>query len=669
MRGLCLFSCSLLLAGCRQDASFTKLAEPEPSAMDTSAPPVEPVEPDTPDVPAPECPDAIYAAQPTAVREDCQTEPPVVRYSPVVEWQMTEFEEHDFSDAFITAPVVGQMTDDNGDGSITAADTPDILVLSHELDESQHTVLRLISGDGSEVHWSRWSWTVEGTRLRSIMGATSAIGDTDGDGIPEIYLVLGPSPDTDSGDFKRAYRYTGAVGCFIARLDPSGDIAQINTEEPVSCLPHMPSLADVQADGEIDVVVANEVFRTSDLARIATPVTDSRSKVGIGHTESYWMGGTPVVADLDGDGLMELITGRHIQEWDGTVRCFTGDVDGWPAVADLDGDGDGEVVISGMNRVNVFDDSCGIIDAWPLDAEGFGGPPTIADYDGDGVPEMGFAAADRYVVYETDGTLKWSSPATDESSNCTGSSVFDFEEDGYAEVVYADEEDLWVISGHSGELVMRWSGHASDTANEYPIVVDVDGDGQAEIVTVGSSGVTVLSAEEGWSPARQVWNQHAYSITNVDDDLRIPSPTPQNWPEYNSFRSGDLRVNAGRGARLVDATPFVHQICELECDQGIVQVALSPGNAGLADAPEGIDLAVYAEQTDGSRALVEVLTAEDLHRSGYTTEGIILELELSELPTGVLILVADDDGTGTGLIEECDESNNALRVEGLCADD
>merc|ERR1712185_171357 len=105
---------------------------------------------------------------------------------------------------------------------------------------------------------------------------------------------------------------------------------------------------------------------------------------------------------------------------------------------------------------------------------------------------------------------------------------------------------------------MRWSGHSSWTANEYPIVVDVDGDGEAEIVSVGNSGVTVVGSEEGWTPARQVWNQHAYWITNVNDDLTIPSPTLQNWPAYNSFRSGDLRVNAGQGALLVDATPFLH---------------------------------------------------------------------------------------------------------------
>ena len=415
--------------------------------------------------------------------------------------------------------------------------------------------------------------------------------------------------------------------------------------------------------------MGNEVFRSSDLARIAQPYNTDTTTPGNGGASGYWTGGAPVVADLDNDGFMELITGFHIQEWDGEWRCRTGRPDAWPAVADLDGDGDGEIVISGQSEVLVLDHQCGLINAWPLDADGRGGPPTIADYDGDGVPEIGFAAADRYVVYETDGTLKWSSPANDYSSNCTGSSVFDFEEDGYAEVVYADETSLWVFSGHDGSFVMRWEGHASWTANEYPIVVDVDGDDEAEILVVGEEGVAAIGAVEGWAPARQVWNQHAYWITNVNDDLTIPSPTPQNWPEYNSFRSGDLRVNAGQGARLVDAKPFVHDICEIECGEGTVQVALSPNNEGLADAVDGVNLAIYAEQTDGSRVLIEALTPEDLHRAGYATEGVVLELAMTDLPTGTLILVADDDGTGTGVIEECDETNNELRVEGLCADE
>ena len=64
-----------------------------------------------------------------------------------------------------------------------------------------------------------------------------------------------------------------------------------------------------------------------------------------------------------------------------------------------------------------------------------------------------------------------------------------------------------------------------------------------------------------------------------------------------------------------------------------------------------------------------MLTPEDLHRAGYATEGVVLELAMTDLPTGTLILVADDDGTGTGVIEECDETNNELRLEGLCAEE
>lgn len=665
-----------LVAGlaCSSDASFTSLKSPEAPVEDTSAPPVEVEEEVIPDTP-PTCPDRIYSGLPTTVREDCRIDPPVVRYTPVVEWQRSEWEDYPISDQFLTTPVTGQLTDDDGDGLITSADIPDILTLSYRWSprptEPDWVALRLISGDGTSVHWSRTSWMVDDVRLRPITAGAPALGDTDQDGVPEIYLVLGPSPASEDSidDYLRTYRHSGSVGCYVTRLDPSGAIAAINTDQPVTCRAHSPTLADVQSDGEIDVVVGNETFRTSDLERISTPITDSVNPVGMGRNEGYWTGGIPVVADLDGDGFMELVTGRHIQEWDGTVRCFTGDLDGYAAVADLNGDGRGEFVVTGDGRVRVFDESCAVLNAWPLDALGGGGPATVADYDGDGVPEVGIAAADAYMVYEADGTLKWSSPATDFSSNSTGSSVFDFEEDGYAEVVYADETDLWVISGHSGDFVMRWAGHFSGTANEHPVIVDVDGDGEAEIVTVGDHGIAVLAAEEGWAPARQVWNQHAYWITNVHDDLTIPSPTPQNWPEYNSFRSGDLRVNAGQGARLVDAKPFVHDICEIECADGFVYVALSPNNEGLADAVDGVNLAVYAEQTDGSRVLIEVLTPEDLHRSGYATEGVVLELAMTDLPTGTLILVADDDGTGTGVIEECDETNNELRLEGLCSDE
>ena len=63
------------------------------------------------------------------------------------------------------------------------------------------------------------------------------------------------------------------------------------------------------------------------------------------------------------------------------------------------------------------------------------------------------------------------------------------------------------------------------------------------------------------------------------------------------------------------------------------------------------------------------MTADALVRSAFTSEGVVLELAMTDIPTGTLILVADDDGTGMGVIDECDEENNELRLEGLCADE
>ena len=654
---------ALLFAGCGSpDASFTKLADPIPPAADTSEPPEEPVEEAVIPEPAEVCPSRIYPAQVTTVREDCLNEPPVTRYTPVLEWRITEFEELPEYGAGGYRTVIGQLTDDDGDGAITDTDIPDIVAVTGGL----RRAIRLVSGDGTGAHWSRDIWEIDGTDYSAVAEHTPAIGDVDNDGEPEIVAILGPHEivyPTDGFWGWIDQHHTGEQVCAVVVLSADGTLEHAIND--LRCESHSPAIADMDDDGMPDILVDRRVFDGDTFEELTDPL--ALASGGRGASTSYWTGGIMVPVDLDNDGLMEAVAGTHIQEFDGSLRCYTDAPDGWPAVADINGDGFGELVISIDNGIRLFDRNCTFLGGWPLYDTGIGGPPTVADFDGDGVPEIGITGRQNYMVYELDGTLNWNTPATDNSSNCTGSSVFDFEGDGYAEVVYADETDLWIISGHAGSFVMRWSGHDSGTTNEYPKIVDVDGDGEAEIVHGDSLGLYAIGAEEGWAPTRQVWNQHAYWITNVNDDLSIPSPTTQNWPEYNSFRSGDLRVNGGQGARLVDAKPFVHDICEVECGEGVLQLALSPNNEGLADATLGVDLAVYAEQTDGTRILLEVLTAEDLHRAGYATEGHELRIALTDLPTGTLILVADDDGTGTGAINECDETNNELHLEGLCA--
>jgi hypothetical protein len=140
----------------------------------------------------------------------------------------------------------------------------------------------------------------------------------------------------------------------------------------------------------------------------------------------------------------------------------------------------------------------------PIPGAGLGGAPTVADFDGDGLPEISTAGSANYVVYDPDcadpplrangacpsnstNLQLWTTPTQDISSSRTGSSVFDFQGDGPAEVLYNDECFLHIYDGTTGqELLNPVLPSSSRTAAEYPLVADVDGDGNAEIVVISN---------------------------------------------------------------------------------------------------------------------------------------------------------------------------------------
>jgi hypothetical protein len=645
--------CVGMLSACTRDASFTKLADPEPPAEDTSTPPVE-VDDDVTSEPDPECPDpGVVAATVATVDEDCRTEPPTTSFAPVIEWAITEFDTHpDFHYTSLQS-FVGHFTDDNDDGQLGPGDIPDIATVHWDGDWVGNSgtgegVLRLTSGDGTVEHWSlkelpgHPGWTINPIGVM-------ALGDVDGDGLPEIVTSATNGRD---GGLHRAVciSHDGSVEWVGAERSDEHFVSNLGITFT------MATAADLDQDGQVEAWVGSALYdgRTGDI------VWDMEGSHTIG----------VVVMDLDGDGAHELVHDRAIYEADLTERCLFGTTNPYSAIADLDGDGVGEIVRSGARRLEVFDAQCRLLLAQVSPDGGSMGPATVADFDGDGIPEIGLASASHYYVYEADGTERWRQPTNDFNSSFTGSSVYDFEGDGYAEVVYADEQSVWIFSGIDGQVRMQDRQHLSGTGAEYHPPVDVDADGQVEIVVSDANGIRVVGdRRESWVPGREVWNQNPYFITNVNDDLTIPTYQRPNWPEYNSFRSGDIRVNNGEGATLVDAFPMEVDRCELECGAGIVQLTIRGANQGLADARDGIAIALYAEQEDGSRTVLETIPADAIVRSSYTTEGYTLRLEMTDLPTGTLILVADDDGTGMGVIEECDETNNELRLEGLCSDE
>jgi len=267
--------------------------------------------------------------------------------------------------------------------------------------------------------------------------------------------------------------------------------------------------------------------------------------------------------------------------------------------------------------------------------------------------------------------MLWSHEVTDASSHATGSTVFDFAGDGRPEVVYADETRLWVLDGLTGDVRLSDPDHTSRTLHEFPVVVDVDNDGEPEIVVpnggghhgVANSGLYVLGSADGsWLGGRTTWNQHAYNIVNINTDLSIPAVPEPNWPLHNNFRSGDL--NPVYGTNAPDAVPLT-QVCLDECAMGHIVLGIRIGNGGTAALRHDMKVSVY-KATGPEWTLLETLNVSPPISPGEASEILSLTIAAADAsPEGLIIQV--DDAGGTETVRECNEENNVVLLpEAIC---
>ncbi len=560
--------------------------------------------------------------------ETCEFEVETGTFTPVVEWYKPTFGLSPSSSQVMMTPVVASITDDNADGVINAADTPDIILITYAWGTTDGT-LRAVKGDGGADIFA-----VGGDLQGQGMVAAA---DIDGDGVVEL---LAPTPSA-----LRAYEHDGTL---------KWQSGNLSSHFNGTC--DAPSVTDMDGDGVPEIVIGRAILRPDGSLRAAGTAGKGGPAGAVGTAS--------IAVDIDGDGVQEVVVGNALYRPDGSAIWSNGRADGYVAVGNFDADPAGEIVVSGSARVRLQDDDGAVLwdVAIPGASSSFGGPPTIADYDGDGAPEVGVAANSSYTVFDTNGSLLWQKPTTDGSSGITGSSVFDFEGDGVAEAIYADETRLWVFAGPDGSVKLNSSDHSNATWIEYPTVADIDGDGHAEVVVPNTAyltsytGITVIGdADDSWREGRRIWNQHAYHITNINDDGTVPLVADRNWLSYNNFRSGDLQ--AADGTNAPDLIVEIVEVCRFECGDDRMPVVLRIGNRGSADVLIPINVDLYGVTPTGDVLLtsVEFMTAP----GGYWTDGMLVDLS-GTAALGVTDIYAWVDGAPTpeGLFRECLEDNN-----------
>jgi hypothetical protein len=638
------------------------------------------------------CEPVLGRCVPRSAVEVCEYRPPVGTFAPVVgcRWQPPAGS-RTASDDVVMTPAVANLTDDNGDGMTDTRDRPDIVLVSFDRPT-----------DGC--------CTARGT-LRIIDGLCNADGTMN-----TIATINTPFLDNSTGvaigNLHQDTEVAERAPEIVATIQNNGTVAFRRTADDGSTWEVMwqntaylrtgryngsgaaPALADLNADGRPEVIVGNVVLDGLDGSLVWDGNVTVRAGAGVGN--NAFLGPTSTVADLDLDGIPEVIAGNTAydgptgaERWTytyttsnsacgGSVSC-----DGYNAIGDFDDDPEAEVVIVRRGEVFVLEHDGTLKVRIPIPtvscANNEGGPPTVADFDGDGRAEIGVATADYYIVFDLDCTgsplptecvsdnIRWRVRNMDCSSRSTGSSVFDFDGDGRAEVVYADEQNFRIFDGTDGTILFDDPGHTSNTRLEMPIVVDVDNDGKSEVLVPEAPGGTTTpdglvvwtDAGNNWVRTRRIWNQHTYHVTNVTEDGQIPRVEERNW---QSSRLNNFRQNVQPGG-LFDAPDLYVVSIEVDsCEpsSATLEVAVTVGNRGALGVAAGVPVIASVTPTGGTPEPLGVQRTTMFLLPGQMERILFTWSPAGGFPGPDFTVTArvDDDGMGGSEYNECIEDNN-----------
>ena len=366
--------------------------------------------------------DACELTPPTPVSEDCgpcQGEsqpvgvPPVDPWNYVIEWEWADVDPYQSGGTVMSTPAIGDL---DGDG------LPEVVfVYSYDLD-TDPDMLAVVEGTTGATRWVQDGYK----GFQSV-----ALGDVDNDGYGDIV----------------AYAISDGGPAFLRAVDRDGqelwslehDAFRLTGDDAA------PFITDLEGDGSSEVLV-HWLILDGATGTVIADLEDAESD----HS-SYWF---PVAADLDGDGVQEVLLRNGVHGHTGALRFTCGSNVGgaiFSVPTNIDADPEGEVLVANGETLTLCDDDGTVL--WIQTSPANFGPPATADFDRDGLQEFAISMGDRLALIDGDGTELWSTP-TGQQPGGEGPTVWDIDLDGTPELIIAEEEKLLVLDGATGNPVL-----------------------------------------------------------------------------------------------------------------------------------------------------------------------------------------------------------------------
>ncbi|MFH1313342.1 MAG: M6 family metalloprotease domain-containing protein [Candidatus Eisenbacteria bacterium] len=299
----------------------------------------------------------------------------------------------------------------------------------------------------------------------------------------------------------------------------------------------VPEPYDVEFEITIEGTHAYGIYQSTDRFVLGVPV---RRLPGWPVFAGDGMTASPAVADLDGDGVKEIIVGCN----DGMLYAWKLDgtpVPGWPAVVgapvhskpavcDVDLDFRSEVVVTSRDgRVHVFENDGTPCPGWPRSTgDQILSSALLADIDDDGIVEIICGSTDGQVyAWNENGGLVSGWPVDMGGSEVwMSAAAADVDGDHLEEVVIGGYGGpLYVLDGN-GEVLSGWPAPVGRGCGDgSPCVADFDGDGTLEIAISGlfSNSIYLVGLDGRIRPGWPRWPFNCHELSNpvpadIDND-------------------------------------------------------------------------------------------------------------------------------------------------------